>query len=132
MTIGDFSGYGKRGPATAGSEKVSCVIVSTPVGMRLLSTLTEFGIEAEKRDPEEAFLYERQLQGPSIRHPGRSVFLKAYAAGSGFDGAVRAAAGRTLLRNDVVETLRLREADQLVRSFVPKGIKRAVKKFLKK
>ena len=132
LTIGDFSGYGKRGPATAGVEKVSCAVVSTSTGVRVLSALAEFGVEVEKRDPEEAFLYERQLQGPSIRHPGRSAFLKTYGAGSGFDAAVRAAAGWTLLRNDVVETLRLREANQLVRSLVPKGIKRAVKKFLKK
>lgn len=107
---------------------MSCAIASTPKGQRLLAHLAEFGIEAERRNPDEAFLYERQLKEPSVRHAGRSAFLSTYASGSGFDRAARAATGRTLFRNGVVEALRLREAEQFARSLVPKSVKQAIRK----
>ncbi len=132
LTIGDFSGYGRHAPATASADKVSCVIASTPRGERMLGELAGYGIVTERRDPREAFLYERQLRAPSVRHAGRAAFLEAYAAGSGFDGAVRAAMGGELLRNGVVEALRLRELGQHARTLVPKGLKRAVKRCLKR
>ena len=132
LTIGDFSGYGRHGKKSGKAEKVSCAIASAPRGARLLADLAEFGIETERRDPDEAFLYERQLKEPSVRHPGRPAFLEAYASGSGFDRAVGAAMGRILLRNGIVETLRLREAGLIVRSLVPKSAKRIVKKFIRR
>lgn len=132
LTIGDFSGYGRHGQKSGKAEKVSCAIASTPRGARLLAGLTEFGIETERRDPDEAFLYERQLKEPSVRHPGRSAFLEAYGSGLGFDRAVGAAMGRILLRNGIVETLRLREAELFARSLVPKSVKRAIRKCIRR
>ena len=49
LTIGDFSGYGRHGQKSGKAEKVSCAIVSTPKGQRLLAHLAEFGIEVERR-----------------------------------------------------------------------------------
>lgn len=132
LTIGDFSGYGRHGQKSGKTEKVSCAITSTPKGARLLVGLAEFGIETERRDPDEAFFYERQLKEPSIRHTGRPAFLTAYASGSGFDRAVRAAMGQTLVRNGIVEALRLREAELFVRLLVPKSVKRAIKKCMRR
>lgn len=128
LTIGDFSGYGRHGQKSGKAEKVSCAIVSTLKGDLLLEGLAKFGIETERRNPDEAFLYERQLKEPSVRHAGRPAFLSTYASGSGFDRAARAAMGRTLFRNGVVEGLRLREAELFARSLVPKSVKRAIRK----
>ena len=107
---------------------MSCAIVSTLKGDLLLEGLAKFGIETERRDPDEAFLYERQLKEPSVRHAGRPAFLNTYATGLGFDRAARAAAGRSLFRNGVVEALRLREAELFARSLVPRSVKRAIRK----
>lgn len=132
LTIGDFSGYGRRGPSAAPVEKVSCAIASTPAGAHLLGELAAFGIVSERRDSDEAFLYEMQLQSPSVRSPGREAFLEAYASGVGFDAAVRFAIGGELRRNGMAEALRLRELDRLARSLVPNGLKGAIRKCLKR
>lgn len=130
LTIGDFSGYGRHGQKTGKAEKVSCAIVSTRRGALMLESLAKFGIETERRDPDEAFLYERQLKEPSVRHSGRSAFLRAYANGSGFDRAARAALGQTLFCNGVVEALRLREVELFARSLVPKSVKQTIRKWV--
>lgn len=92
LTLGDFSGLGKCATFIEKNKDVSCILVNTIKGCMVIKNMEEaHKLHTEVRPKEEAFLFERQLQAPSIKHPKRDVFIQTYASTGDFDKAARAA-----------------------------------------
>ena len=73
LTIGDFSGLGRIEKCDFNSIDVSCILVNTEKGERLIDSLSST-VNVVERPVDEAFNFERQLNAPSLRHPNRAVF----------------------------------------------------------
>lgn len=77
ITLCDFSCVGEIQPVEYSRQGVSCVLVNTEKGERLIDRLKD-RIFVEVRPKEEAFNYEPQLNHPYARHSGREVFIEEY------------------------------------------------------
>ena len=131
LTIGDFSGYGRLAERGHGFEETSCVIVSSPLGDELLEGMARtVPMDVEERPADEAFLYERQLRSPSVRHPRREVFERAIRVGKPFDSAVREAVRGALTRDRLATALRLGKAREALVRAVPPGVRTALKRLI--
>lgn len=89
LTLGDFSGLGKIAAYEGDIHNVSCVLQNTDKGAFLLSELGN-KIYKEERPMDEAFIYESQLQRPSVKHPSRKVFEAEYKRTKDFERAADA------------------------------------------
>ena len=133
LTISDFSGLGRLEPWTEENWSVSCVIPSTPKGQLLLDTLQQKEkIELHCRPAEEAYRFEKQLQGPSIPNAHRGAFLKLYSEGNGFDASVQCACKKEMQIYFVMRTLHVKEIRSVCRKLMPAKLKKMIKKRAKR
>lgn len=88
LTLGDFSGLGKKEAFEGSKENVSCVLVNTEKGAEIISALVSSGsIYLEERPLEEATEYEHQLKEPSRKHIQRNLFEEEYKATGSFEAS---------------------------------------------
>lgn len=128
ITISDFSGLGQLAPWEEERGSVSCVIPSTEKGDLLLKTLKENGkIDLVKRNPDEAYKYEKQLIEPSIPSEHRTEFLRMYADGVGFDRAIKISCKRDIRRYYIRHILHVKKIIIIVRKMVPEQVKKILK-----
>ena len=117
LTISDFSGLGKLAPYNGSKRSVSCVIVSTEKGKKILEELNKQGlIKTDQRPTEEAFKYDKMFQEPTIPHKGRQKFKETYIRTQNFETAARSALQSELKLNWVKMVLHVKEARHLVSS----------------
>lgn len=131
LTISDFSGLGKLAPWKQDKQNVSCILVNTKKGEQLLDALGE-QLHLEERPLDEALKFEHQLSHPSVPHPRRNDFLNRYAETNDFDGSVRFAVGRTLLKNHIKVLLHVENLRTLLSRMTPSALKRTMRSILKK
>lgn len=77
LTIGDFWGLGKKVPFSYPKEKVSVILVNTPIGEQLLSKCSN-SLFLVERPVEEAVNGNSQLQCPARKHEFYELFRKMY------------------------------------------------------
>lgn len=122
ITIGDFSGLGRVAPWEGSKIGVSCILVSTSKGRKLIDLLIkESLIICKERPIEEATQVEIQLSHPSLPHKNREFFKQRYALDHDFEKATR-----ELLRNDVVG-FRVEVAKKCLRKTASKVVPKKVR-----
>ena len=95
LTICDFSSIGQLIPVKYDRMNVSCVLVNTDRGEKMLSQLGD-RLFLEQRPRREAFDYEPQLNHPYEKHPGRNIFVTEYIRNHSFDNAASKALKKEL------------------------------------
>ncbi len=95
LTICDFSAIGQLIPVKYDRMNVSCVLVNTDRGEKMLNQLGD-RLFLEQRPRREAFDYEPQLNHPYEKHPGRNIFVSEYIRTHSFDNAASKALKKEL------------------------------------
>lgn len=133
ITISDFSGLGKLQPWEYPRGNISCVISSTEKGAILLSKLqNEQRITLVKRNPDEAFIYEKQLKSPSSPHPMREVFVEEYQASRDFESICKSIFRKEIVLNSIKEFLRIELVLNKIKKAIPSQIKQTIKRVFQK
>lgn len=123
MTIGDFSGLGNIEPVKYDIRNVSCVLVNTTKGNRLVQFLQEENKAFfDERPVDEALKFEQQLQRPSLPSVYRDKFLELYHS-KGFEIAAKDALRKQILLNQIRSILKITEIRLLLSRLLPKNIK---------
>lgn len=79
ITLSDYKGLGNMAPCSFNEEKVSCVLLNSEKGKRIMGALIETGkIIAEARPIEEPIKGDEQLQHPSNKTYARYLFERKY------------------------------------------------------
>ncbi len=78
ITIGDFWGLGREKKTDYTTQKVSCVLVNSPKGNKMLDMIRD-KVFIEERELKEAVLGNPQLQYPTSPAPERDSFIKNYS-----------------------------------------------------
>ena len=90
LTLGDFSGLGKKEVFLHSKDNVSCVLVNTDKGAGVVTRpVEEQLITIVERKREEAFTYEKQLIKPSDPHKNRDLFVLLYSKTRDFENAAK-------------------------------------------
>lgn len=132
LTIGDFSGLGRKEVYSHKKENVSCVIVSNNLGKELIEELKlKNRIEMFRRPPEEAYHYERQLIGPSIKHSKRENFRRLLKENGSFEYSVKKVLIYIRIRNKLKKILFWNTIKNSLLKIIPKKIKYQIKRYLK-
>ena len=95
LTICDFSAIGQLIPVKYDRMNVSCVLINTDKGEKMLGQL-DGRLFSEQRPRKEAFDYEPQLNHPYEKHPGRKIFVSEYIRTHSFDNAASKALKKEL------------------------------------
>lgn len=128
LTLADFSYVGSVEPCAYSNENVSCVLCNTPKGEALLETLRTGGaLSAEVRPREEETGHEEMLSHPRLRSQEQRDFVAQYRACGDFDTAVRAAARRRILRNELQYFLHVQQIRRAAGHILPKQWKQALR-----
>ena len=77
LTICDFSAIGEVVPVSYDRMNVSCILVNTDCGEKIISHLSN-RLFIEQRPRIEVFDYEPQLHHPYRKHPSRETFTSEY------------------------------------------------------
>lgn len=86
LTISDFTGIGRLKDYSGPKQSISCVLVSSEKGKELLDDLVNAKlITCQARPLEEALVFEKQLNHPSIPHKNRKAFLDNYKKNKDFE-----------------------------------------------
>ena len=130
LTIGDFSGLGKEAPIAYDGHNVSCILVNTEKGNRLINELTfENRISVDERPSKEAYNYEHQLKEPSFPHAGRKRFLEQYII-KGYEKAARDVLKKEILNNELRAFFHVQEIRKIIVMLIPKKLKKILKEIL--
>lgn len=130
LTVADFSGLGRLEPFDESRQSVSCVMVSSNTGAKLLEDLQHADmVVCRPRPMAEALDYEHQLKAPSVPHKNRQVFIDAYQKNGRYDIAARKALKKDIAINCVKKILHVEQAKRLAARTLPKRIKEFIKKY---
>lgn len=127
LTIGDFHGLGKITPYKGRTDKVSCILVNTPKGSKLLDSIQGL-VHMEERPLTEPYTYEPQLSHPSIGGKKREEFISLINEGYGFEKAAEKVFGEVASKNHVKEVLHTYWIKEWIKHIIPTPIKNAIKK----
>lgn len=129
LTIADFSGLGRIGGWKKRRDSVSMIIVSSTKGKKLLNNLLEQDkIYAELRPSDEAFMFEHQLQHPSIPHHNRQLFLTEYQRTQSFEHSASIALADDVRKNRVKMLFYIENMRPLFAKMILKRIKNMFKR----
>lgn len=130
LTLCDFSGIGKYSSFEYDKDNVSCILVNSDKGQKLLDDL-ENEITLVERPACEAYDFEPQLNAPYKRHPQRGVFLNQFSKNGDFDWAAAQALEKELANYIFCKSLKGQIV--LVKERIAKKVKReALKLFRRK
>ena len=128
LTLADFAYVGSVEPCAYSNENVSCVLCNTEKGAALLRALcTENKLLAEQRPQEEAARYQPTINHPTPPAAERKTFVQQYRRVHDFDTAVRAAARRRILRNELQYFLHVQQIRRAAGRILPKEWKQALR-----
>lgn len=131
ITLSDFSGLGRLAPWNHDKTNVSCILVNTTKGKKLLESIKD-RLFIEGRPIDEALRFEKQLSHPSIPHPKRKIFLQQYAKNSDFDKSVNKAVGNTLFTNHIKVILHTEDILRILSRLTPRKVKKVLRIILNK
>ena len=95
LTICDFSAIGEIIPVKYDRMNVSCVLINSERGEKIINQL-DGRLFWEPRPRSEAFNYETQLNQPYEKHPGRNTFVSEYEQNQNFRNAASKALKKEL------------------------------------
>lgn len=120
LTLGDYHGLGEGTPYQGEKEKVSCVLVNTLHGKRLMDELIKTQrLVAIERPLQEPIKHEPQLNHPSIGGEGRKRFEEAFGRCLNFEEAACEAFHMMIWKNRVYSALRIGKLKRAVKSVLP-------------
>lgn len=125
LTLSDFAYVGCVVPCGYSNENVSCVLVNTQRGQEILDVLNSQNIVfLEERPLEEVVEREHQLKAPTKVPDERNTFVYWYEKTHDFNYAMKKAARKIMLKNDIQYYLHIQQIKRLiVRTFPQKLIK---------
>lgn len=133
VTISDFPSVGRCEPTEYDSENVSCVLVNTAKGQRLLNSMQYSGrIFADTRPLEEALNFSKQLQHPTRVPAERDKFLDELKKSNDFDSAMKKAAYKIVKKNEINHALKLDKIFSAISERIPRNIKNRIKRLIVK
>ena len=129
LTLADFSYVGKKAACSYGNVNVSCVLVNSEKGNRMLKALKNSGrVFCEERPMEEEIQFEHMLSAPTAIPTERQVFLKAYSQGLGFEKSMRMAAKRIILKNQIFYFFHVKGLKRWMAQNLPQELKDFLKR----
>ena len=79
ITLGDYKGLGSLSKYSGDRKNVSCILVNTENGAKLIDQLVSGGyINACERPVQEPIRADHQLNAPSVPHKKRTRFIQEY------------------------------------------------------
>ena len=129
LTIADFSGSGKIRVCQYSGKNVSCVLVNTEKGQKLLDEMINSGrIQVEERPLEEALKFEKQLIYPTPKTDARKKFVEVYEHSHDFEYAIKRSMATTMIKNEIKYYTHINSIYCFVVKIVPPRMKRQLKK----
>jgi len=129
ITLADFGGVGKRAECSYNNENVSCILTNTELGEKLIQNLSQQKyIYIEKRPIEEEYETEPRLLSPTPVPKEREQFLKLYEQESDFEYAIKRAARKKILTNELKYRLKINKAKRTIYKLIPVEVKTIIKK----
>lgn len=132
ITISDFSGLGRLASYDMPKTSVSCVICSTSKGQNLIKMLeNKEMLTLFDRPADEAYLYEKQLNGPSVPHPARSIFIKEYINSRGnFENSAKTALRYVIIKNQMYNVFHVDLLKKIGSKVLPSSLKVLIKRLV--
>lgn len=132
ITLADFGGVGSVSECNYDNKNVSCILVNTEKGENWLNLLNNTGkIYIEKRPIEEEYQTEGRLHNPTPIPKERSKFIELYSQTQSFEKAMKDAAKKIILKNEMSYLLHIELLKQFGARILPKTMKRIIKRLLK-
>lgn len=132
LTLADYHGLGMESPYNHEKKEVSCVLVNTQNGKRMLDELTQSGrITAYERPVSEPMRHEKQMNHPSIKTEATALFRTYYADCRDYDTAAKKAFAKEIRRNTIRKILHVKKLKQLGYAVIPRTWKEYVKRLLR-
>lgn len=127
LTLSDFSGIGKIEGFSHDKNSISCVLVNTEKGQRLVQMISN-SVYLEERPLEEEWNYERQLSRPTERTAQHQLFLTEYHNTSDFQHSIRTIMRKQIWRNELRSVLRVKMIKKALRRIMPDVVVKTIKK----
>lgn len=128
ITISDFPFVGSCVHTEYDSENVSCVLVNTEKGQKLVDIMRNKGsIFADIRPLEEALNFSKQLKHPTKTPVERELFLHELKKSMDFDSAMKKATYKIVIANEINHALKLNKIFSVVSEIIPQNIKNKIK-----
>lgn len=132
LTLSDFAYVGCVAPCSYSNENVSCVMVNTQCGQRIIDTIKNAKMAFfEERPLEEVMEKEHQLKAPTEVPKERYTFIYWYEKTHDFNHAMRKAARKIMLKNDIVYYLHIQQTKRLMVRMLPQKLIRTLKEVAK-
>lgn len=133
ITLADFSGVGKIKPCNYTGRNVSCILINSDKGKKLIDKMLENEyIYGDLRPIEEELNTENQLHKPTGITKERVKFLDSYEKYRSFEKAMKNAGRGIVIKNEIMHFLRIEEIKNNISSHMPSNIKNTIKFILNK
>lgn len=120
LTLGDFWSVGKTQEVEFEKKHISCILVNTEKGEKILKNLVKNNkIIIFERPIEEETRYERQLNSPTNKNEIREKFLKYYKLNKNFDKAMRKATFKIRYSNLIKTIIHYERIKTVLRVWIP-------------
>ena len=129
LTIGDFSGLGRVEKCDFNSIDVSCVLVNTEKGVKVIESLSS-SVTLVERPLAEALDFERQLKTPSLKHINREVYESRFKQTHDFTIAAAEALKSEIRNSDLPPHFISNTAKTCLRAILPRKIIYLIKRFI--
>lgn len=131
ITLADFGYVGTYASCEYDNKNVSCILINTEKGKRLIEDLNKTGnIFVEERPMEEEIETEKQLKYPTVSPKERKKFLKLLLKTGNFEISMKGAARIIILKNEIKYYFHIDEIYSKISHMLPKAFKASVKKLI--
>lgn len=132
ITLGDYKGLGILDKYEGNRKDVSCVLVNTKQGEKLIEMLALDGyIIAKPRPVQEPIKSDHQLNAPSVRHKARGKFILRYTENGNFEEAASEAIKSLVKWELFMEKLHVKKWMLFAKKISPMNVIRAVRRRIK-
>ena len=126
LTIGDFSGLGRVEKCDFNNIDVSCILVNTAKGEKVIESLSSY-VTVVERPVAEALDYELQLQAPSVKHHNRDVFKSKYSETQDFTLAAAESLKSEIRNSNLPPHFISRTVKACLRAVLPRRVIKLIK-----
>lgn len=129
ITLADFGGVGKLAKCDYDNINVSCILINTLAGEKLIKNMNDQGyIYIEKRPIEEEYETEPRLSSPTPVPYERKKFLSLYDQNGDFEYSIQHASTKKIIKNEISHILNINGIKKKIYVFIPKRVKAFLKR----
>lgn len=131
LTLSDFAYVGCIATCKYSNENVSCIIVNTQRGSEALELMKRAHVAfLEERPLDEVLEREHQLKSPTKEPPERHLFIRCYEETHDFDYAMKKAAWKIMLKNNLYYFFRVQQIKKMLVRILPKRLIKSLKEII--